>query len=414
MTDYHYPNISCGYLGEHYKGAAVNSAFFYEISKNKSLLNADICFPQRVPKIGYFRELRDLECENFSKKFDLAVNQILFDLHTTIDNQLKNKKLINLLYLMMRYSLFDAILNLQFPNTSHACLGSEIKLIKEFARIEKCISCGDAMLNINTLIEFSQEAMYEKRFDKKLNLLLLNRIIVLVHRHHALINPETLTQVLSQHILDINNYQPNSLNDYILLSIIYRGIAMASSIGEDKQEMYLFCAENYARNLVPQAKWQQLVVIDNLCTCLQTLSKWHLSKNRFTQAETCLREMCELDPYDSAGYCEMGMLLGRLERHKEAEEYFRKAAELGPPGVGMNTYFRAKCIEKTTSISEADPILRQAYHFDKNAISPLLDLFYHYKNNHNQTELQKIISTILSSPVLVDQLTEQELAEIRR
>ncbi len=63
---YHYPNISYGYIGKHYKNATNNSAFFSEILQNLALLDNDICFPQRIPKVGYFQELCELECKNFN------------------------------------------------------------------------------------------------------------------------------------------------------------------------------------------------------------------------------------------------------------------------------------------------------------------------------------------------------------
>ena len=49
---------------------------------------------------------------------------------------------------------------------------------------------------------------------------------------------------------------------------------------------------------------------------------------------------------------------------------------------------------------------------DKNAISPLLDLFNFYKYN-NHIEMKKIVSIIFSSPTLLGQLDTHEIEELK-
>lgn len=153
---------------------------------------------------------------------------------------------------------------------------------------------------------------------------------------------------------------------------------------------------------------EKIIYIDNLNTCLQSLAKWHTHQQDFQKAEACLREICKLDPFDSVGYSEMGLLLNRLERFEEAKNYFENAVKLGPPGVGMNIYFQAKCLEKIGKTEEAVKLLKKASNIDKNAVSPLLDLFNYYRNINN-IEMLKIAKSILASAILSEQLEPHEL-----
>ena len=149
-------------------------------------------------------------------------------------------------------------------------------------------------------------------------------------------------------------------------------------------------------------------MIDNLCTCLLSVAKWNIQVENYTKAEALFSEICELDPFDSVGYCEMGVLLHRVNRFSDAAYYFKKAALLGPPGVGMNTYFQAKCLEQISSQEKFVSVLHQAAEIDKNAISPLLDLFHYYKDQCPSNS-KNIAKKILSSPILKKQLTQHEI-----
>src|SRR5262249_2251073 len=158
--------------------------------------------------------------------------------------------------------------------------------------------------NLDRLVFLAKEALQIQGLPIKLLILILNRIIVFTYRHHVSIDDTQLNHFLSMHISHLNDYQSKTFSDSILISTAYRGIAMAHDLGNSKQEEYLFLAENYARNAAYQNKIERLIMIDNLCTCLQTLSKWYEFKKEFINAENCLREFCEIDPYDSVGYCE--------------------------------------------------------------------------------------------------------------
>lgn len=415
---YHYPNISYGYIGKDYKNSTNNSAFFSEILQNLALLDNDICFPQRIPKIGYFQELCELECNNFNCHLYAIVEKLRHELYSVIQNEKnvssRSKRLINILRLMFRYSLFDDISSVQIPNDIDNNSFLEIQIIKELALLEKQLSNDVQELKLDTLIAIASESLQADKSPRKILIILLNRIIVFIYRHRVSMDAVILKHFLDTHISHLNDYQLKTFSDSILLSTAYRGIAMAYNLGHSKQNEYLSLAEKYARNTNYQNKIEYLIRIDNLCTCLQTLSKWYVGKNEVIKAENCLREICELDPYDSVGYCEMGLLLNKLGRYDEAEKYFHNATTLGPPGVGMNTYFRAKCIEQVSSISNAIPVLKNACFLDKNAISPLLDLFHHYKNNNNFVEAKNIAIRILESSMLVEQLDKDELTEIKK
>ncbi len=403
-----YPQISHGYLGERYKDSTLSSSFFAEVWQDFSLLDSTLCFPQRVPKTGYFLELCSLEKKYFQEKLQRITAQITNELQSALITGHSTIRVNNLLYLALRYSLFDEILSITMMGKRSQSSGIEIKFIYELAKLEKKLSCHGSELLLDGLIAIANKLPLEP----ECNIRVLNRIIVFFYRYAAHAEKSVIKKLLDAHISEVNTYQVTTTREAILKSMAYRGIAMASDLGEKKQAAFLSFAEEHARNITPQGRIEEIAVSDNLYTCLQSVAKWHIYQKNYTEAEKCLEEVCKLDPFDFVGYCEMAMFLSRLDRFSEANFYFEKAAVLGPPGVGMNTYFQAKCLEKISRNNEAILTLQKASAIDPNAVSPLLDLFYYYKNN-NSNKFKEIAKKIMVSATLVEQLNPDELYEIK-
>ena len=266
--------------------------------------------------------------------------------------------------------------------------------------------------NLDGLIAIANEHLNCSILPREVSISVMNRIIVFACRHQAQIDDEILKKLLDVHVQEVNECDSTHFNATILKSIAYRGIAMMPHLGVAKQSEYLFQAEQYARHAEGKNKIEHLIKIDNLYTCLQTMAKWQMSVKNFAKAEEYLRELCKLDPTDSVGHSELGLFLHRLEHFTEAATCFDHAARLGPPAVGMNIYFRAKCLERIGLHHEAASLLHEASTIDEEALSPLLDLFLFYKNSDN-AKAQTIAHKIMSSSVFLDQLAEDELQDLQ-
>ncbi len=409
---YHYPSISPGYIGEYHANATVTSAYFYEILTDPTLLDHALSFPQRIPKTGYFLELLKLEQPHYEEKFHATINKLKQRLADAIANK-QSRTIINLFRFMLRYSLFSFIISTSVPDTLSPETLFEIQFIKEIARLEEQLSRDEPLLMLDNLAKMAHDYLKNPILSSDFSIALFNRIIVFAYRHKANIDSHSLQKFLTIHIEEVNRHPSTDFRDSISKSIAYRGIAMAHELGREKQEEFLSLAERYARSAQDQNTIDHLIKVDNLYTCLQSLAKWHMHAKDFTLAETYLREMCDLDPYDCVGYCELGLFLNKRERYAEAADCFIKGAKLGPPGVGMNTYFYAKCFEALSQHQKALAALEQACLLDDEAVSPLLDLFFYYKDTDAE-KANAIAKKIVASSSLMEQLDETEATQLQQ
>ena len=139
-----------------------------------------------------------------------------------------------------------------------------------------------------------------------------------------------LTPNTKNNILSILNIIPNDSYKYnLLISKVYRGLAMIVDQGFTKQNHLLEKAEYHARSSKGRADSEKIVVEDNLYTCLQTIAKWKMAQNKVQEAQAHLHEMVTIDPYDSTGHSELAFFLMKLEDYQEASSYFIKAVQLG-------------------------------------------------------------------------------------
>jgi tetratricopeptide (TPR) repeat protein len=409
---YKFPHISCGYVGKVNKNSTITAEFFAMYWQYSELISQEIIFPQRIPKIGYFQELCELETKIFSSDLKNTINTInqytkryLTDNSTSIINP---RAIITLIRLMLRYSLFDDVISIVIPNNVKPDIAIEVNFLQAIARLEIQLSQGVGQLSLEELIQLTAKVNQIENIRPEFELTLFNKIVVYFYRHKAQATNGEVMHLLNKYINQLSKFSGVDFSSNILRSICYRGVAMADELGLSKQEEFLNLAENYARTIRYNNELERLITIDNLCTCLLSLAKWNIQQENYTKAEALLSEICKLDPFDSVGYCEMGLLLYRLNRFSEAIKYFENATLLGPPGVGMSTYFQAKCFEKMSLSNEFVSALHKASEIDKNAVSPLLDLFDFYKMEF-LSKAKDIAKKILSSAVLREQLTQQEI-----
>lgn len=412
-----YKNISSGYLGVEYNNSTLNSQYyrllFEEIKFKPELLDEIIIFPQRIPRAGFFKEICLLEGSNYKKHFDEMIVNIITShknaLHSLIEKNQENdvRRYINWSNILLRYGCFEQVIN-HFPINYIGSHALEVELIKETAKIELLLS-QDKPIGIDEQLELSERFLDRDDVSDRAKIILLNQIVVHYYRHQRKSKNDLKIFKLSKLLLELTTkFEDNKFMNTFLCSVSYRGLAMDSGFGNELQESFLNKAEQLARNIQYKTDMEKIVASDNLFTCLQSISKWHIHNNKMNSAEKYLKEMIEIDPYDSTGYSEIGFLYINLEKYDVASHHFKEAMELGPPGAGMNAYYYAKCLEKLGRDQEAITYLYEATKLDEEGLSPWLDLMNYFIDKKNQDKASEIANQIYNSPILFEQLEDDE------
>jgi len=412
-----YENVSSGYLGVESSNSTLNSQYyrllFKEIKSKPELLEEIIIFPQRIPRAGFFKEICSIEEANYKKCFDEMVENIIANhknaLHLlTEKNQEKDVRCyINWSNILLRYGCFEQVIN-HFPINYIGPYALEVELIKETAKIELLLS-QDKPIGIDEQLELVERFIDRDDISDREKIILLNQIVVHHYRHQRKSKNDFKVFSLSKLLLDlIMKFEDNKFINTFLCSVSYRGLAMASDFGYDLQESFLNKAEELARNIQCKTEVEKIAAADNLFTCLQTISKWNMHNNKISTAEKYMKEMIEIDPYDSTGHSEIGFLYVNTENYENAAYHFMKAMELGPPGSGMNTYYYAKCLERLGREKEAITYLYEATKLDEEGLSPWLDLMNYFIDKKNQDKASQIANHIFNTPILFEQLEDDE------
>lgn len=419
MMKFRYDNISAGYLGIKTENATFNSDFFAELwSKNTSLLDV-IQYPQRVPKVGFFDELCSLEINAFSKKFSDFTQKIKDDLSQLFNLQKKNieqqRVILNYHYLLLRYGQCLYLNGTDFTHCFSDENVFEYKLIQEMVNIEISLSFKKPLL-LNSLEELTYKTMSCKSISPILKMKILNRLVVNVARYNNNLDGLKINiHKIANEILSIlNTTKVINFNDRIAVSIIYRGIAMVKEYGEAMQNELLSKSLEYANQVKPRNTFEAILLKDNIYTLLQTMSKWYTHNNKLDLAEECLNTMVHKEPNDSTAFCELGIFLFKRERFSEAADTFVTAYRLGPPSVGMNMYFYAKCLEKLNNKFGYIQTLKEVVEVDHFALSPWLDIMDYESEQGNIQEVKRITRHILGTSVIADQLTESEIIKLQK
>lgn len=409
---FNYPNVSKGYLGITDTSSTLSSASFAEIMINGHDFKCRLPFVQRVPKFDFFTELLSLETNEFKAEFSDKIKVIKEGvLNYWAKKRTHDFSIINWLNILLRFGQSPFLVTLSLPDNINLELQLEFQLIQEQAKIEINLS-NDEEVSLTSIITFT-EKIKVLNIDPKFIMYALSRVVVNGARHHVL-KDTTLLVEYTKLILDLlGNFKEDSFRVNILRSMLYRGIAMVNDFGVEQQSEWLKLAEQYARNIIFTNKLEKIVMLDNLYTCLQTLSKWNGYLNKTLDAEHNLKEMISINPHDSTAYSELGIFLMKLNRYEDAAINFKKSVELGPPGVGMNTYYYAKCLQLLGKSTEAIQMFYNCISYDELAISPWLELFEHHVNHSDQVQAKDIANKILMNIELVEQLDPEELDKLK-
>lgn len=405
-----HPHISKGYLGIRHDKATLNSKFYSELFSSSNNLDSCILFPQRIPKQGFFIELKALELKEFAIDFDNFCQNLIE--YTYNLKHIKCVKLINYINLLLRYGLFEKIqeINIQPDITDETNL--EFNYVIQNALIETCLNKESIIPLNNGLRKYAEIICNNIDYSTKLKILILNRLIVCTYRYPNDIDDKSSILKYSNFLFNLIERVEPSFELMLLSAYAYRGIAMVMEHSKEYREECLNKMEKILREQQPNNILEEIVLKESLYTSLQTLSKWNSAYGNETNAIVSMEEMLSIDPLDSTAYSEFGFFYFKKKLYKEAERYFKKASELGPPAVGMNTYFYAKCLEAQGYHEKAIIELYKTMLVDNEAISPCLDILKFYKNANDTTGIKILVKYITSNSILKEQLHENEYSDV--
>ncbi len=142
----------------------------------------------------------------------------------------------------------------------------------------------------------------------------------------------------------------SSFDDFtyaLLMSRYYRAASFGAQIRGDRarlvQEMDV--AEEYARSLHPADEVQKILADENLHPLMQSRTKEAIWLGDLDLAEQRARRMIEVDPLDPRARMEVGEVLVSKGDIVQAAQFYRSAAELGPPGTAIAWFMAGQCYE---------------------------------------------------------------------
>lgn len=417
MLNYRY--VSLGYVGGVENFSTLNSSYI-SYFLGRDLPSDIILFPQRIPKIDFFKELCFLEEKKFQNQFNKIQSKLLksskaYLKKAALDGK-ESRILINLMHFMLRRGLCSEICVFKKPFIKNKENSYEFDLISASAKIE-CDLSANKEVNLRDLGNLIEIIISDQdKLSSRLIVMATMRFLVCIFRYkcHWSMNKKLLNSAMKLAFEKTSLLErSNDFSSHFIASIAYRGLAMAPNFKTSYKAKLLKKAEILARELQPRTHTEIILYKENLYTLLQTLAKWSVFQRDLCRAEFMFHEMLRVDPNDSTGYSEIGFFYFKMDDYRKASLYFKKAFELGPPGVGLNMYFYAKCLQFLSLVEKAIKIFEKIMVLDPIAISPYLDLIEILVEKNEMKRAKKLADKALKTPVLFDQLTPDEVNKLK-
>ncbi len=415
---FRYPNITAGYLGIKHEQLTLNSSFYAGLFGDKHDLDKQIIIPQRVPKKELFDELLLLEESTTAQLLKTHRRNLVQSMHSALNflkkNNSKQRYFLNWLNILLRYGLFNEICELNSNHLKSLMNESdfiEFELIRASAYSR--IAESEEELSIH-LFKLANVVLSSTNLIKRVQVLVLNYVIVAAYRFQVKLPYDNCLKQCCEKLIDLlKNEIENDFGSLIRKSVAYRGLAMVTELDFDLKNQFINQAEFLARTIKISNSFEKLIVKENLYTCLQSQAKWNQLLNEFDAAKSNLTEMIKLDPYDSTGYAELGFFFLAQNCIEEASINFSRAAELGPPAVGMHTYYYAKSLQLLGNNKAAISALYEVTKIDKEALSPWLDLIELNIEINAIDKAKEIITHVLKNPTYRFQLEADEISQLK-
>jgi hypothetical protein len=260
-----YPNVSAGYIGKKTENMTLNSQFYYLFHSGE--ISKDSNFPQRLPRIDFFEELKKLEGDIFEAEFSKNISfakKVLKDLQKLPEENLNAS--IFYFNFLLRHGEFMEIVNFALPVNPKINLEDYwvMALLKHTALIELSL-CQGKIIDLRGLVNLGDQIL-KLEVSSYLKIRVLNRLVVYALRHKGILEDQVLYNFEKSLWKLLEEVQPACFDEYLTVSVAYRGIAMSNRLSSDKKSFCMQEVERISRSLKAQDSTQELIYRENLYT----------------------------------------------------------------------------------------------------------------------------------------------------
>lgn len=279
---------------------------------------------------------------------------------------------LQLMRLLSSLCLHRAVLE-YVPEMSAAEIAREPIL----AELAFCRAMSNVILHIDYLLPYSLDefeiiATNASSGGKIKIAAALQLVVEYAKTFRNLAKAELWRSILTQEIQAIKP----SLDDFsygLLMSIYYRAVVFVPLLHQNRnkvvQEMEL--CQSYAESLTYTDEEQQIIAEENQNIILESRTKEALWLGDLDLALERVRRVIEREPLDPRYRLELGEVLLRQGKIKEAIAAYRSATRLGPPGTTVAWFMTGQCYESLSELEMACDCYLACLRADPLAISAL-------------------------------------------
>ncbi|MDH4467318.1 MAG: hypothetical protein QE271_04600 [Bacteriovoracaceae bacterium] len=401
-----FPSITPGYgTKKTDTPLSLNALLLSQLSQ--SVENYSGHFPQRIPRLDFFSELEVNETEEAKKKIQYHRKQWKEKIQSHLPS-------IPLIKIGLRMGLGTELLNVLPVHTEifESDEKLEILLLRDYAETQVTYPNVpiSSFKNLNSIFQQSL-----KRSNKYLSAQIACRILVSSVRYFK---KNASLEILDQIDLCLkeflNHKEPLDFDTAYRKSVLWRGYAMFPNIRREIIEERVDNALRYVTELIPSSEIENYLKQELLFTTVLTQAKTAFSFENAQIGHMLLQSLTEIDPHDSVGWSELGLHYFKTSEFEKSFECLQTSVTLGPPGLSLNCYFAGLCQLQLQRGSEMENWMLRSIAYDNTALSPFLDLIKFYRENSRTKDAVRLCKTILQSLDLHEQLTEEELSDIKK
>lgn len=159
----------------------------------------------------------------------------------------------------------------------------------------------------------------------------------------------------------------------LLMSVYYRAAVFVPLLKKDQAKVIaeMDLCQAYAESLSGETQEQQIIIYENQSIIGESRTKEALWLRDFDLAEERARKLVERDILDPRYRLELGEVLLKREKVKEAAQVYRSATRLGPPGTAVGWFMAGQCYQSLGELELAYDCYLACLHCDPLAISAI-------------------------------------------
>lgn len=394
-----FPRITSGYAGIFSPNSSVSSQLvFFMLDQPGSFPR----FPQRVPRLGFFDEMKKVESDIWLKKFNVLKESI----SGKIQESANIRQAISYSEVLVR---FGGKVSSKIIEDYHD--SSYLKYLNTVSTINYELS-NNENIDRRKIIHILELSKKVDSFQHKISMLLQS--FVTMCRHKVETDDYIFLKDLRSRIVDLSSdLDTRKKEDLILISMVYRGISMLPKMDEKDIEKELRKSLEFANEAYSTKSNDNIISLlakENIYTLFQTFNRWESTKGRPNNEVNYLDKMIRLDPHDNTAFFEQALMAIEKGNPKKALEHLEKCIEIGPPGLAMAYFYKGIAHKELNETKSAEKAFNISVDIDSSAVSPAYELIELYKELGNPDKARSWARHILSKDALAMQLEESELA----